>query len=174
MTDSPAGTTTGTSIDTLVHIKSEYVDQTLNWYTSRTLWPRVVFRAVGTVVIVLSLGIPFLVAFKDTFWTWVLPVASFMIAALTALNTFFGWQKTWEKRISIQLTLEGLVALWQTEIAAARLGADPAKSFEQALKATQELIEKTQALTVGETKAFFANIRFPVVPAEPGPAKNAP
>jgi len=97
-----------------------------------------------------------------------------MIAALTALNTFFGWQKTWEKRISIQLTLEGLVALWQTEIAAARLGADPAKSFEQALKATQELIEKTQALTVGETKAFFANIRFPVVPVEPGPAKNAP
>jgi hypothetical protein len=68
--------------------------------------------------------------------------------------------------------LEGLVALWQTEIAAATGEADPRKSFERALKATQELIEKTQALTVAETSVFFANIRFPVVPVERGPTKN--
>ena len=139
MTDLPAGTATGTSIDTLVAIKSDYVNQTLDWHTSRTLWPRLVFRAVGTLVNVVSLGIPFLVVFKDHFWTWVLPAASFMIAALTALNTFFGWQKLWEKRIDIQLTLEGLVALWQTEIAAARRGADPATGFERALKGLRNL-----------------------------------
>jgi hypothetical protein len=172
MIDLPAGTIKGLSIDTLVDIKSKYVDQTLNWYQSRTLWPRLVFRTVGTLVIVLSLGIPFLAAFQETFGKWGLSLASFMIAALTALNTFFGWQRTWEKRISIQLTLEGLVALWQTEIAAATGEADPRKSFERALKATQELIEKTQALTVAETSVFFANIRFPVVPVERGPTKN--
>ncbi len=174
MTDSSAGTMADASIDALVHIKSAYVDRSLAWYRSRTLWPRLAFRVVGTVVILLSLGIPFLVAFQETFNSWVLPGASFMIAALTALNTFFGWQKTWEKRISIQLTLEGLEAIWQTEIAAARAGAGPTKSFEQALKATQELIEKTRALTVGETEDFFANMRFPVVPVEPGAAKDAP
>src|SRR5438045_2608165 len=103
MTELPAGTTNGPSIDTLVSIKSAYVDQTLGWYRKRTLLPRLVFRTVGTLVIVLSLGIPFLVAFQATLGKWVLPLASFAIAALTALNTFFDWQKTWEKRISIQL-----------------------------------------------------------------------
>jgi hypothetical protein len=172
MIDSPAGTTKGLSIDPLVDIKSKYVDQALHWYRSRTLWPRLVFRTVGTLVIVLSLGIPFLAALETTFGKWPLQLASFLIAALTALNSFFGWQKTWEKRISMQLTLEGLVALWQMEIAAAMVDADPRKGFERALKVTQELVEKTQALTVAETSAFFANIRFPVVPVEPGPTKN--
>jgi hypothetical protein len=43
-------------------------------------------------VIVLSLAIPFLAAAGDGAPSWSVPGAAFAVAALTALNTFFGWQ----------------------------------------------------------------------------------
>jgi hypothetical protein len=150
------------SIDDLCRIKADYVDDTLKRYQQHATWPRVVFRLVGMTVIVLSLGIPFLAAADGSWQTVGVPIASFLIAALTALNAFFNWQKTWEKRMSMQLTLEGLVANWETEIAAARLK-EQGEGFDRALKATQELIARTQAMTVAETNAFFASIKFPEV-----------
>jgi len=172
MTDTATERTSGSLIDALLEIKARYVDQALAWYRSRTRWPRLVFRAVGSVLIVLSLSVPFLAAVEAPWGKYALQLASFMIAALTALNSFFGWQRTWEKRINAQLTLEGLIALWQTEIAAAKEHTDPSDGCQRALKATQELIEKTKSLTTAEAGEFFATIRFPAVPVEAVTTKN--
>ena len=149
------------SIDELCKIKSKYVDAILKWYRDHLTWPRVVFRFAGITVIVLSLAIPFLAALKGDFLSVGVPSASFIIALITALNAFFAWQKVWEKRISVCLTLEGLIAAWETEITAARRDSDPAASFDKALKATQDLIDKTRSMTVAETGAFFSTIKFP-------------
>jgi Protein of unknown function (DUF4231) len=153
------------SIDELCEIKSRYVDAMLKWYRDHVTWPRVVFRFAGLTVIVLSLAIPFLAAAKGDFLSVGVPIASFIIALITALNAFFAWQKVWEKRISICLTLEGLMAEWETEIAAAKRDSDPVTSFDKAFKATQDLIDKTRSMTVAETGAFFSTIKFPESPS---------
>lgn len=155
-------------IDELCKIKEQYVDSLLLWYRTHVTWPRVIFRTAGTVVIVLSLAIPFLASAKGTYLEVGVPIASFVIALLSALNAFYGWQKTWEKRISTQLALEGLIAIWETEIAAARREANVTEGYARALKATQGLIEKAKVLSVGETGSFFAAVKFPEVSAPRG------
>ena len=151
------------SIDELREIKKTYIDKTWIWYRDHSSWPRIVFRLAGVAVIVLSLTIPFLAAAKGDWLEVGVPAASLSIAILSALNAFFGWQKTWEKRITAQLTLEGLMATWETKIAAARRSENPKEGYENALQATQELIESTRSLTVAETATFFTNIKFPDV-----------
>lgn len=97
------------SIAELYNIKEHYVDSLLSWYRTHTTWPRVIFRTAGTTVIVLSLAIPFLASAKGCYLEVGVPIASFVIALVSALNAFYSWQKTWEKRISAQLTIEGLL-----------------------------------------------------------------
>jgi len=152
-----------TSIDELYEIKKNYIDKTWIWYRDHSSWPRIVFRLAGVTVIVLSLSIPFLAAAKGKWLEIGVPIAALTIAILSALNAFFAWQKTWEKRITIQLTLEGLMAAWETKMAAARRSEDSKEGYEMALQATQDLIENTRSLTVTETGTFFSSIKFPDV-----------
>jgi hypothetical protein len=146
----------------LVRIKEEYVDANLNWYIRRATLPRVAFRLAGLLTIGLSVSLPVIAIYASAAVTG----ASLAIAILTALNSFFAWQRTWEKRIRIRMELEGLIAHWQTEMAAARELGDHRQCFEQALTATQQLIARTKAVTTTETSAFFASIRFPEGPRE--------
>jgi hypothetical protein len=151
------------SLDELNEIKIHYIDNILKWYSYHVTWPRIIFRLAGTTVIILSLGLPFLSTLEGDLGKQGVRIASFMIAVLTALNSFFNWQKTWEKRVMLKLTLEGLVAQWQAEIIAAKAASDPKSGFERAFTATRELIEKTRATTATETGSFFAGIKFPDV-----------
>jgi hypothetical protein len=149
------------SIDDLIEIKINYVDNMLKWYGDHVTWPRIIFSSAGITVIVLSLGLPFLSTLEGDLGKLWVKIASFMIAVLTALNSFFNWQKTWEKRVLLKLTLEGLVAQWEAEIIAANAVSDPKIGFERAFNATRELLEKTRATTATETGSFFAGIKFP-------------
>lgn len=151
------------SIEELCDIKKRYVDKTWIWYRDNSSWPRIVFRLAGIAIIVLSLSIPFIAATEAQWSKNGVSVAALLIAILSALNAFFAWQKTWEKRITIQLTLEGLMAVWETKIAAARQYENPMEGYKTALQATQDLIESTKALTVSETTDFFTNIKVPDV-----------
>jgi hypothetical protein len=156
MTDQPVGEGT---IARLCEIKASYVDKTLKWYRQRSTWPRVVFRISGTAVIVLSLAVPFVAAHPTMLGGVGLQVASYLIALLSALSSFYGWQTTWQKRISIQLLLEGRIATWQAEIDAAKRMADE-EGYARALTATLTLIRSTKILTVGETDEFFPGSSF--------------
>ena len=120
----------------------------------------------GTAVIVLSLGIPFLASARGKDLEVGVPIASFIIALVSALNAFYSWQKTWEKRVSPQLTLEGLIAIWETEIAAAKKESDVEEGYKKALKATQELLDRTKVMSVAETSSFFAAVKFPEISAK--------
>mgnify|MGYP001815025722 FL=1 len=152
-----------TSIAELCDIKKRYVDKMWIWYRDNSSWPRIVFRLAGISIIVLSLSIPFIAATEGTWSKTGVSVAALLIAILSALNAFFAWQKMWEKRITIQLTLEGLMAVWETNIVAARRFENPEEGYKTALQATQDLIENTKALAVSETTDFFTNIKFPDV-----------
>ena len=155
------------SIDELSEIKIHYVDNILKWYGDHVNYPRFMFRLAGILVIVLSLGLPILATFENKLGKYWVLIASTTIAILTALNSFFNWQKMWEKRVMLKLTLEGLVAKWEAEIIVAKAASDPKSGFERAFNATRELIEKTRATTATETGSFFAGIKFPDVDVKP-------
>ena len=130
------------SIDELCKIKIHYVDNLLKWYGGHVNWPRIIFRLAGITVISLSLGLPFLSTIGGNLGKYLVMSASLVIAVLTALNSFFNWQKTWEKRVMLKLTMEGLVAQWEAEIIAANADSDSKSGFEIAFNATRELIER--------------------------------
>ena len=153
--------TQGQAIDELGKIKRDYVDKTYKWYKNNVSRPRYLFRGAGIAVIVLSLGIPFLAAAGGRLLEIGVPVASFMIAVLAGLNSFFAWQATWQKRVTIQLTLRGLMATWEIKIAAARRNENQEEGYRLALEATQDLVERTRSLDVGKTSVLFASIKFP-------------
>jgi hypothetical protein len=153
------------TIDQLCKVKDSYVDAELKWFQTHQLWPRLLFRLAGMTVIILSLAIPFLAAPVDYVPKWGVPLASFLIAVTTGLNSFFHWQATWQKRINIETALKGWIALWETKILAARKE-DSLKGYQMALEATQDLIEKTQSIQVTETALLFAMTKFPKM--EPG------
>ena len=137
------------------------MDAALRWYDARSTWPRLVFRTSGVLVIVASLALPFLAAAGGELTKISVPIASMLIAVTTGLNSFFGWQKSWEKRITAKLTLEGAIALWETHMDAAKNIADTAKAYEAALTATQDLVKSTESLTVGEATQWFTGQKFP-------------
>ena len=149
------------SFEKFREIKEKYVDQTRIWYERNWKMPWLLFRGTGICVIVLSLSIPFLTAAGDLVPFWSVSVSALGIAVLTALNTFFAWQATWEKRIRLWRTLESLSATWEARVEAARAISDKEAARKKALDATLSLIEETGKLDVGEAEALFAKINFP-------------
>jgi Protein of unknown function (DUF4231) len=156
------------TIDQLCKIKESYVDEELRWFRTHQLGPHLLFRLAGITVIILSLTIPFLAAWRDVFPSWSVPLASFLIAVTAGLNSFFHWQATWQKRLNIETALKGWIALWETKILEARKMEDPLKGYQMALEATQTLIEKTQSIQVTETALLFAKTTFPKTETETG------
>ena len=142
-------------------IKEGYVDDRRRWYERNRHSPRRWFRGVGIAIIVSSISIPFLVAAEGDLQRWGAPIAALSVAILTALNMFFAWQKTWEKRVRVWLTIEGLIAIWEAEMTTAERQTDPKERFGTALQATLELIEATRKLEVEEAATLSAKFELP-------------
>jgi hypothetical protein len=77
---------------------------------------------------------------------------------------FFGWQKSWEKRITLKLTLEGAIAMWETQMDAAKNIPDSAEAYQAALAVTQNLVSSTRTLIVGETARWFTGQNLQMLP----------
>jgi hypothetical protein len=131
----------------------------------------VLFRVAGTLIIVSSLAIPFLAAStSEQLRTYGVPIASLLVAILASLNAFFQWQAVWQKRLTIELTLEGWIAVWNTKIAEAYHQDDLKRSYQMALEATQDLIEKTRTIQVTETALLFSRTKPPLSTSDGKPA----
>lgn len=159
------------NITELIRIKTGYVDEQLHWFQKHKTLPRICFRVAGIVTIVFSLSIPFLAAAGGTFQTVGVPVFALVIAVLAALNSFFAWQATWEKRINGELTLKGLIAGWEVKMTDANHNSDSQRGYQKALDATEELVDAAHALITTGTNAFFSNIKYPDIS---GDKQNTP
>jgi hypothetical protein len=159
----------------LRRIKKEYADETLMWYTTRASHPRVMFRVSGTTVILASLAIPFLVPHGDERWAAIgASIAALLSAGLTALNSFYGWQGTWQKYINTQLLLEGFVAEWDVEMAAATAHSDVQAGRALGLVATRALVRKVESAVIDEAGRFFERIEWPSQDTRRGEPTSAP
>lgn len=145
----------------LRQLVNEKVLPCYRWYSTHKMWPRVLFRGAGLVVVVGSLSLPAIAASTMPNRDLVLMVVSLAVAVLSSLNAFFRWDATWRSRTRAAYALQGLLATWEFNLAAARRSSEPEQC---ALKATESLFKDAFALVGSETDEFFANIRWPEAP----------
>lgn len=112
-------------------------------------------------IIVLSVSIPLLTTFHFLGRDLVLSGAALVIAALTGLNSFYGWDQAWRSRQQTAETLDHLIATWRIQMAGARQESDPGKQRDLVATAAQELIDKVRVTTGAEAEQFFSRVRLP-------------
>jgi hypothetical protein len=93
----------------------------------------------------------------------VLPIAALVIAALTGLNTFFQWQKSWQGRRQTQFAIEHFLSKWDLDMTIAKHDPDPEKAIEMAVRATEQLLDRAREITSAETAEYFQGLQLPRV-----------
>ena len=139
----------------------EKVNRSRQWYETRAKRPRIAFRAIGVVVILLSLSIPLIAAFQFSKKDIVLTLSAVLIAIATSLNSFFKWEQTWQAFRKTEFALDHLLTVWDLRRVEAMLDPDPIKAREKILTATTQLIEDANKVSGSETQQFFDRIEWP-------------
>jgi hypothetical protein len=139
----------------------EKVQQTREWYETHATPSRKAFRAIGVVIILLSLSIPLIAALRFTGKDLVLSLSAILIAIATSLNSFFKWEQTWQAFRKTEFALDHLLTVWDLRRVEAMHETDPSKARDRILTATQQLIEEANKVGSSETQQFFDRIEMP-------------
>ena len=139
----------------------EKVQETREWYEKRAGPPRIAFRVIGVVVILLSLSIPLIASLRFSSKDMVLSLAAVLIAIATSLNSFFKWEQTWQAFRKSEFALGHLLTVWELRRVEAMHETDPIKARDRILTATEQLIEEANKVTSSETQQFFDRIELP-------------
>lgn len=119
------------------------------------------FRFASTLIIILSVSIPFLATLEGLWKSIALPVAALMIAGLTGLSAFYRWETSWKGYMNAQLTLEHMLWMWELRMTGAKHEIDPQKGIEKALNATEQLLRDTQGTITTEAEEYFKSVQVP-------------
>jgi len=147
-------------IDELEKIKKEVVSAK-NWFERNSSRPRILFRLVGSVTIILSVLVPFLITLDGLWKTLILPIATLTIAGLTSINTFFQWQNQWQGNRQTQYALEHLLLKWEIEIVKAKFHMDSEEAMEMAIESTSKLLDQARDITSSTTGDYFKGVQLP-------------
>jgi hypothetical protein len=143
-------------------LKKRFVDENYHWYRTHKRVPFLAYRLSGILVIVLSVSLPAIAAMPFDRKTLVLSIMSVVIAALTGLNSFFRWDRTWRSRALCQYDMEWLVARWELELQNARLIiSDVHERRQHVYRATRELLRNVANVSDSEVQGFFGRLQFP-------------
>jgi hypothetical protein len=149
-------------LDQLRTQKVAYADASLKYYRDRVSRFRTAFRVTGMLMILGSVALPSLVHLPDAYRAWPVSIVSLLVAALAALNSFFGWHRTWEKFTRTILALEHFIANWEIDMIKASHEDYPAAK-QAAYLATTHLFTKVFETVSGESKDYFSQVRPPLV-----------
>lgn len=137
-----------------------YVVQQRNWYRRRARNIRRLFRVFGVGVIVLGAALPVLAFLEFNGFRLVITIVAVAIGGLTALRSFFQWDKQWRVLKLADWELTALLAGWEADLCALPVsdgdGAGPA-AFER----TRALLEQTEEVVRREATSFFSEMRWP-------------
>src|SRR5262245_20537414 len=143
-----------------------FVDATVGrgrrWYATHTFWPRLWFRSVGTAIILLSVSLPLVATqppspYKDL----AVSVIGVLVALVSGLTAFFRWDESWKANVGALMEIEHRQAVWELRILEARRASDAEQGIVLAVQATKDLLEEARRVDVGNTQAFFQNVRVP-------------
>jgi len=139
----------------------EKIERSRAWYAAHATRPRIHFRTIGVLVILLSLSIPLIAVLKFPGKEIVLSVAAVSIAVATSLNSFFKWEQTWQAFRKTEFALDYLLTQWDLQRVEAMQETDPLKFKQKILEATQQLLSEANKITSSETQEFFDRIEWP-------------
>lgn len=137
-----------------------YVVQQRNWYRRRARNIRRLFRVFGGGVIVLGAALPVLAFLEFDGFRLVITIVSVAIGALTALRSFFQWDKQWRVLKIADWELTALLASWEADLCALAVG-DENHAGPAAFERTQALLKETEEVVRRESTSFFSEMRWP-------------
>jgi hypothetical protein len=143
--------------------KEAYVDGLGKWFERARRLPGFFFFTSGTLIILGSVSLPYLVNSSDFPFAWkntAISIVSLSIALLTALNAFYSWQHSWQKRLRIAGAIDNLVALWEIDMLNASRAESP-KAEEDAYATTSQLFNQVYQIITRENEQLFAQIKPP-------------
>jgi hypothetical protein len=149
-------------LDELTQLKDTHIGSQLTWYKSHSFRPRISFRIVGILIILLSSSIPFIALLQFGYKDILLSIFAVMIAMLSGINSFFHWEHQWRNTEQTYLELLHLVSIWELNIVRAKKEFDG----ELALKVTERLFEEVRMVTKSEEEEFFKHVQLPSVSAK--------
>ena len=159
----------GHQADLLAELRAtvdEQVVATHSWYQQHAKIPRLLYRTSGTLVILLSISLPFLASLDYAAKAVLLSAIALIIAALTGLNSFFAWEQTWRSRRQTEFALAHLLAQWEVKLAAANCVKDQAEKQSKYIEATEQLLVESRTIVASETEEFFSAAKWPQAKAK--------
>ena len=142
-------------------MQDKYFNRLLRRYSRLATEHRLFFRAIGMLIILLSVSIPFLTTLDGVWKDIALPVVALLVAGLTGLTAFFHWEQHWKSYRQAQFSLLHLLAIWELEMTEARHAPDSQQAIARAVAATRELFNQAAAVSSAETEEFFKRLQAP-------------
>src|SRR4030095_4201170 len=129
----------GDDFEEIAALVDRYVVHHRNWYRHRARVGGRWLRRFGVGVIVLSASLPVIAAvdFKDS--QFVITLVSVLVAAHTALRTFFQWDGQWRVRRGADWKLTALLGAWEADVCSLN-GQAPART--EVSKRTRLLLDE--------------------------------
>jgi hypothetical protein len=151
----------GQTLSRVIALRDTYVTPQLEWYRTKKTLPRVLYRSSGIITVVLSTAIPVLAQSK---WFGdardnVLSGMGLVVAIVTSLSAFMGWDRVWRGRRQTESVLEHLLATWDLEILRANTLLSGADADRHCLQATKELLASVHTVTLSEAEQFFDGLK---------------
>jgi hypothetical protein len=138
-----------------------HVGRGRRWYAEHTFRPRMWSRLVGTAIIAFSVSLPLLATQEFRHQALAVSLVGVLVAGLSGLAAFFRWDESWKANVSALMEFEHLLASWELRMLEARHAPDVDQGTAMAVQATRDLLAAARQVDVGNTQAFFQNMRVP-------------
>lgn len=129
-----------------------YVLRLRRHYDFRAIWHRRFYRASGILVIVVGAALPLLVSLDYAAKSVVVSVSGVLIAAVTALRTFYRWDQSW---MALRNAETAITRVWWDY--QGKVGQDGADRSALALELVRQVFEIRRA----EAESYFDELAFP-------------
>jgi|SRR5579864_212347 len=147
----------------LEEIENSTVVKWRDWYKKHSKWPRWVFRVGGTLVIIMSVSLPFLANVPWSLKNDVIALVGLGIALISSFNAFFNWDQMWRSRLQTGYLLADLHSRWRLEIAEvfSDLETDVERARARLLVVTNAATLNASKIAAGEMAEFFKSVEWP-------------
>ena len=129
----------------------------IEYYSRRTAYFRIVYRAVGVLLIALSASIPIVNLVKTQIPHKELLVSAIAtcLTVLSGVAAFFRWDHTWQSRTQCHDALLRQKAEWESKRSQALKEVDEAKGLLLLQEAQERLIANVYTIVESERSEFF-------------------
>ena len=142
-------------------IAHDYVISFRDRYHKRARYVRWFFRTSGTLVLGLSVTLPFLTSLHlGGHKNVVIGVIGVVIAFMASARNFFHWDSVWRIVRTTEFKLTELIGLWRSDVETIALTGGSDVEAQQ-LARTKKLIEAAQPVIEAESRDFFATLTWP-------------